>query len=105
MKVTHEELERLWATPEHWRWNLIYSCARDPRVLVPRRRRRTGWTLNFGHRWAWAALLLVFAIPIGPVLLLMVFGAATLPSVIVTLAASIGALMAFSHWDATRRRE
>lgn len=103
--MTHEELERLWAAPEHWRWNLVYSCARDPRALVPRRRRWMGWTLNFGHRWAWAALLLVFAVPIGPVLLLLLSGLATLPLVIVTLAASIVALIALSHWEATRRRE
>jgi hypothetical protein len=45
--VSREELERLWAEPRNWGW--VYRCALDPRVIVPRRRRWMGWTIDFAN--------------------------------------------------------
>lgn len=49
----------------------------DPRIVVPRRIRWAGWTLNFAHRAAWLVLL---------------------------TAASVALLVALSAWEAFRPR-
>ena len=56
------ELEQLWQDPRHWTASIIYHCAADPRVIVPRQRRWGGWTLNFAHQSAWLVLLGAMAI-------------------------------------------
>lgn len=48
--MSPEELERLWQDPQHWKtW--CYSCKADPRVIVPKRNPRLGWTVNAAHPW------------------------------------------------------
>ncbi|SRR6266540_5296083 len=42
--VTREDLDRLWADPKNW--DIVYRCANDPRIIVPRRRRWMGWTIK-----------------------------------------------------------
>jgi uncharacterized protein DUF5808 len=101
--VSREELERLWAEPRNWGW--VYRCALDPRVIVPRRRRWMGWTINFAHPFAWPAFLLSFFIAVGPALLLMRFGLASGSTVIATVIASVCLLVIGSHWEASRPRE
>ena len=64
-----------------------------------------GWTINFAHPLAWLFLLISFAIAVGPVLVLMRIGVVSVPVIIVALAASVFALIAFSHWEASRSRE
>lgn len=43
--------EREWNTPGNWHggWLGIYSSEQDTRLLVPKRRRSMGWTLNLAH--------------------------------------------------------
>ena len=43
--------EREWNTPGNWHggWLGIYSSEQDTRLLVPKRRRFMGWTLNLAH--------------------------------------------------------
>ncbi len=38
--------------PANWSAFGIYSCKSDPRLVVPKRRRAFGWTINVGHRLA-----------------------------------------------------
>jgi uncharacterized membrane protein len=63
--VTPDELDALWKDPAHWSRDTFYSCATDPRLLVPKRR-GGGWTINMGHPRAqvalWLVLLLVVAL-------------------------------------------
>ena len=43
-------------TPDHaWKLGIIYFNPDDPAFLVEKRF-GIGWTLNFGHRWAWVAI-------------------------------------------------
>ena len=59
-------LERLWQDRGNWRGGMIYVCKDDPRFIVPKKPKWTGWTLNFAHGSAWAALVvcaLVAAVP------------------------------------------
>jgi hypothetical protein len=60
-------LDRLWADARNWRAGLIYSCKEDPRIVVPKRQRWRGWTLNFAHSAAWPVLV-VYALAIGALL-------------------------------------
>lgn len=47
--MTKEELETLWADKDNRRWGGIYDCNRDPRLVVPKRIKWMGWTLNCAH--------------------------------------------------------
>jgi uncharacterized membrane protein len=49
--MTKEELEILWKDKNNWRWGAIYHCKNDPRLVVPKRVKWTGWTLNFAYPW------------------------------------------------------
>lgn len=61
------DLERLWSDPKNWT-AFGYRCSEDPRVVVPKRVRSLGWTLNWAHPKAWPTLAMFFAIAIGPAL-------------------------------------
>ena len=66
--MTKEELDRLWKDSKHWKANYaIYSCSEDPRVIVPKHIRWTGWTINFAHRLAYPVLAALFLAVILPV--------------------------------------
>lgn len=101
--LSREELERLWAEPRNWGW--VYRCALDPRVIVPRRRRWMGWTINFAHSWAWPVLLFSVLIAVGPALLLTLFGLVSGLAAVVAVVVSVCLLVAVSHWEASRSRE
>jgi len=49
--MTKEELEKLWADKNNWRWGCIYYCKDDPRLVVPKPIKWTGWTVNFAYPW------------------------------------------------------
>jgi len=60
-------LEALWKSPQNWKWG-VYFCKEDPRVIVPKRQKWMGWTINFARPSAWPtlfALILFVALPPG----------------------------------------
>jgi len=42
-----------------WRWGMFYYNPDDPSLLVEKRM-GLGWTLNFGNRWSWALIAVMF---------------------------------------------
>ena len=44
-------MEKLWADKDNWLWDTIYYCKNDPRLVVPKRIKWTGWTVNFAYPW------------------------------------------------------
>ena len=56
-KITRDKLERLWRDPVNWKRGLIYSCKDDHRIVVPKKQKRRGWTINFAHRRATPTLI------------------------------------------------
>ena len=42
-------------------WGL-YTDARDPRLVVPKRNPAFGWTINVGHKLGRVALMLIIAL-------------------------------------------
>jgi len=55
--------EREWHAPGNWHggWLGIYSSEQDSRLLVPKRNRVMGWTLNVAHPGARFLLVLLLA--------------------------------------------
>jgi len=49
--MTKEELETLWADKDNGRWGAIYYCKNDPRLVVPKRIKWMGWTVNCAYPW------------------------------------------------------
>ena len=58
-KLPAGTLGKLWADPTNWRADIIYVCKDDPRLIVPKRRKWGGWTINIAHASAWVLLLVV----------------------------------------------
>lgn len=98
------ELERLWSDPSHWSPPGIYRCAEDPRLIVPKRRRWAGWTLNFAHQGAWFVLLAMGVVAAGPTVALVLLRPRQPGLVLVTLCVSILVIIALSTWESERRR-
>ena len=48
--------------PEHWKWGVFYVNAKDDRVIVPKRIKSMGWTLNFAHPKAYMGFALIIII-------------------------------------------
>jgi hypothetical protein len=71
--MTREELEKCWRDPANYKWGCYYSKA-DPRVIVPKRLKWMGWTVNFAHFRAIPVLLLLLAILLAPILLVRFLG-------------------------------
>lgn len=98
------ELERLWQDPRHWKPPGIYRCAADPRLIVPKRRRWAGWTLNFAHRGAWLVLLGTLVVVLGPVLFLLSRGHVSPGALLLTVGGSAVVLSLISAWESERPR-
>jgi hypothetical protein len=64
------EFDSLWENPTNWRWRLVYVCKSDPRVIVPKKPKWMGRTLNFAHRKAYLVLILTILAVVTPLLLL-----------------------------------
>ena len=54
--------DQLHADPANWKWGIFYFCREDPRIIVPKRIRGLGWTINFARPSAlvWVAGMLLF---------------------------------------------
>lgn len=85
--MTPEEIETCWRDPRNRRWG-VYYCQADPRVIVPKHIKWMGWTVNAARPTAIPVLLLFLAILGLPVSIVAAKGA-TLPVVLLTVAASI----------------
>ncbi len=102
--MTPAELDRLWQDQRFWSPIGIYRCPRDPRLIVPKRARWAGWTLNFAHRAAWLVLAGSVLLAAGPTLLVVLSGRAGPFGIILTTAASVALVVALSVWEASRPR-
>jgi hypothetical protein len=78
-KLPRGTLDKLWSDPANWHGWGFYYCKDDPRTIVPKRIKWTGWTINFAHTSAWVGLLKGIAIAIVPTFLLKMYGNWWLP--------------------------
>lgn len=55
-KAQNEIIESPYKNPNNWKGN-FYVNNKDPRIIVPKITPSLGWTLNFGHKTAYIAIL------------------------------------------------
>ena len=88
--MTNDELEALWADPENWRGPLgTYCCAADPRIIVPKRVRSLGWTINAAHRGAFRTMILIGVVAMVPPIVCAALGRKDALSVALSSLASL----------------
>ncbi len=63
-----------WENEYNWKFNSIYICKDDPRLVVPKKRRWAGWTFNFAHRGSSILLVYVLFVAIAPSLYIISIG-------------------------------
>ncbi len=88
-KPDPDDLEALWKSPENWKFGSIYYCKADPRVIVPKRVKWMGWTLNFARPTAIPTLLGLIAFISLPTLWFALHGFANVGLWLAILAADI----------------
>ena len=99
--MDREQIDRLWRDTGNWTWGVIYRCREDPRVIVPRRWRWGGWTLNLNHPRAGFVGLAAFGLAVGPGLLTLYLSNDHTAAMVVMLLAVI-ALLTWAHLDPAR---
>jgi uncharacterized membrane protein len=98
------ELERLWQDQRYWTPPGIYRCAADPRLVVPKRQRWRGWTINFAPRTAWLVLLGSIVVAVGPLLVILMTRRVSGITVAGAIGGSVVLLSVLSAWESERRR-
>ena len=99
----------LWSDPAHWT-AVGYRCKEDPRVIVPKRNPRMGWTVNLAHPRAAVAMILLAVFGVVPMLVVMALGnSGALDPLGMVIAAfiavpvTIALLVGFCRWAARVR--
>jgi uncharacterized membrane protein len=50
--MTHEDLARFHSDPANWKLGIFYFCPGDRRIIVPKRIKGLGWTVNLARPMA-----------------------------------------------------
>ena len=58
------ENDRMIEDPANYKWGLFYFNRLDKRIIVPKRLKMMGWTLNFANFYTYIILFLIVAIAI-----------------------------------------
>ena len=85
--MTREEIEACWRDRRNRKWGFYY-CKADPRVIVPKRYKWMGWTINAAHPSAIPVLLLLIVLVVAPIRVVESAGAGR-DAQLLTFAASI----------------
>lgn len=48
--------------PTNYKWGIFYFNLDDQRIMVPKRSKSMGWTLNFARMYSYIILILIFAL-------------------------------------------
>ncbi len=59
MKTNFDQFEndRMIDDPTNYKWGIFYFNPKDQRIVVPKRSRMMGWTLNFGNIYSYLLIL------------------------------------------------
>jgi hypothetical protein len=99
--MTRQELETLWKDPRNRKWGMFYYCKADPRVIVPKRPKWMGWTVNAARPLAIPASLLLISLVAGLTTVVILLRAGPLP-VLLTLAGSTAVVCLLCAYLASR---
>ncbi|MCX6922347.1 MAG: DUF5808 domain-containing protein [Verrucomicrobia bacterium] len=101
--MTREEIEACWRDPRNRKWGLFYCCKADPRVIVPKRPKWMGWTVNVAHPRAIPITLLLIALLAAPVGIVISMGA-SIGIVVATVAAATAVVCLLCAYLSSRTR-
>ncbi len=100
--MTRGELEACWKDPHNRKWG-VYYCKADPRVIVPKRLKWMGWTINAARPSAIPIVLLTLAILVVPVFIVRAWGGGN-GLVLVTVAASVAVVCILCAYLSSNKR-
>ncbi len=100
--MTREQIDGCWKDPHNRKWG-VYYCSADPRVIVPRRFKWMGWTVNAARPSAIPVLLFMIAVLVVPLEVVRRHGAGALISSL-TGAGSIVAVCLLSAYLSSSAR-
>ena len=100
--MTRDEIENCWKDPHNRKWGFYY-CKADPRVIVPRRFKWMGWTVNAARLSAIPVLWLMIALIVVPVEVVRANGGGAVVSYF-TAAASIAVVCLLSTYLSSSAR-
>lgn len=100
--MTKEELETLWRDKSNWRGGIIYYCKKDPRLVVPKRVKWLGWTMNCVHPRAIGIIVFIFVTVLLPFIVESKLNIATPLVVNVTLAVVVVLVIALCAYLPSR---
>ena len=87
--MSKDDLEKLWTDEKNWNSIGVYRCAFDPRLIVPKRIRLAGWTINIAHRSSYFVLALLMILAAAPIILVVEFSTPTFWKVLGAIAGSL----------------
>ena len=100
--MTREEIENCWKDPHSCKWGGYY-CKADPRVIVPRRFKWMGWTLNFARPSAIPVLLCMVALLVVPIEVVKASGGVTVVSYFTAAASIVVVCLLSAHLSSSTR--
>jgi uncharacterized membrane protein len=84
-KLPRGTLDKLGSDPDNWIGLGIYYCKDDPRIIVPKRRKSLGWSMNFANPWVWPTFAIIVVSASLPVSYLKIYNAPVTAAVFIAL--------------------
>jgi len=63
-KFNTNNLNRMENDPVNYKWGLFYFNPRDTRIIVSKRVKGLGWTLNFANLWSYVIITVLIGLVI-----------------------------------------
>ena len=83
-------LDQFHSDPANWKLGFIYFCRADPRIVVPKRIRGLGWTINLARPMAIPSVVLLVGVVWGVLELMSYLGVSAEIRFLVKLLLAIG---------------
>jgi len=90
--------------PDCWHAFFFYSNRKDPRLIVPKRFRKLGWTMNFARPMAIPLLLIIIGVVLAPIKIISLLGIGSKQNYVITVLFEIIALSVFCSWMSNPKR-
>jgi uncharacterized membrane protein len=64
MKTDFDKIrnEQMIDDPMNYKWGIFYFNKKDRRIMVPKRSKSMGWTMNFANIYSYIILILIFGL-------------------------------------------
>jgi len=100
--MTRDEIENCCKDPHNRKWGFYY-CKADPRVIVPRRFKWMGWTINAARPSAIPVLLFMIALIVVPMEVVRANGGGTVVRYITAAAGTVVVCLLSAYLSSSKR--